>query len=73
MQTYLISRGGNSFWQGERFLRNMQLWKTMPGRVKQFHKIQQNEIEQIQGTVLINIYTCDMDIDSSSEPSSNKL
>ena len=37
------------------------------------HKIQQNEIERIRGIVLINIYTCDIDIDSCSEPSSNKL
>ena len=37
------------------------------------HKIQQNEIERIRGIVLKNIYTCDIDIDSSSEPSSNKL
>ena len=41
--------------------------------LNKFHKIQQNEIEQIRGIVLINIYTCDIDIDSSSEPSSNKL
>ena len=41
--------------------------------LNKFHKIQQNEIERIRGIVLINIYTCDIDIDSSSEPSSNKL
>ena len=38
-----------------------------------FHKIQQNEIERIRGIVLKIIYTCDFDIDDSSEPSSNKL
>ena len=37
------------------------------------HKIQQNKIERIRGIVLKNIYTCDIDIYSSSEPSSNKL
>ena len=30
--------------------------------LNKFHKIQQNEIERIRGTVLINIYTCDLDI-----------
>ena len=45
----------------------------MPGHVKQVPQDQQNEIEQIWGILLINIYTCDIDIDSSSEPSSNKL
>ena len=39
----------------------------MSGRVK-FHKIQQNEIERIRGTVLKNIYTCDLDINYYSEP-----
>ena len=37
------------------------------------HKNQQNEIERIRGIVMINIYTCDFDIYSSSEPSSSKL
>ena len=41
--------------------------------LNKFHKIQQNEIERKRGTVLINIYTRDIDIYSSSEPSSNKL
>ena len=41
--------------------------------LNKFHKIQQNEIERIQGIVLKNIYTCDFDIDYSSEPSINKL
>ena len=36
--------------------------------LNKFHKIQQNEIEQIRGTVLINIYTCDLDINYYSEP-----
>ena len=41
--------------------------------LNKFHKIQQNEIEHIRGIVLKNIYTSDIDIYSSSEPSSNKL
>ena len=41
--------------------------------LNKFHKIPQNEIEQIRGIVLKNIYTCYIDIDSSFEPSSNKL
>ena len=41
--------------------------------LNKFHKSQQNEIERIRGIVLKNIYTCDFDIDYSSEPSSNKL
>ena len=36
------------------------------------HKIQRNEIERIRGIVL-KVYTCDIDIFSCSEPSSNKL
>ena len=49
------------------------MWKTMPGRVK---LIPQDSTERIRGIVLISsstVYTCDIDIDSSSEPSSNKL
>ena len=48
----------------------------MPGRIKQVPKIQQNEIERIRGIstdIISTVYTCDIDIDSSSEPSSNKL
>ena len=40
------------------------------------NKIQQNEIERIRGIVLISsstVYTCEIDIDSSSEPSGIKL
>ena len=36
--------------------------------LNKFHKIQQNEIEQMRDTVLINIYTCDLDINYYSEP-----
>ena len=41
--------------------------------LKKSHKIQQNEIERIRGIVLKNIYTYDIDIYSSSEPSSNNF
>ena len=41
--------------------------------LNKFHKSKQNEIERIRGIVLKNFYTCDFDIDYSSEPSSNKL
>ena len=36
--------------------------------LNKFHKIQQNEIEQIRGTVLINIYTCDLEINYFLNP-----
>ena len=35
--------------------------------LNKFHKIPQNEIERILGTVLINIYMCDLDINYYSE------
>ena len=44
--------------------------------LNKFHKIQQNEIERIRSIstdMISTVYTCDIDIDSSSEPSSNKL
>ena len=41
--------------------------------LNKFHKIQRNEIERIRGIVLTDSNTCDIDIDSCSEPSSNKV
>ena len=50
------------------------LWKTMPGRVKQVPQdsTEWDRTDTGHSTDKI-IYTCDIDIDSSSEPSSNKL
>jgi len=50
------------------------VWKTMPGHVKQ---VPQDSTEwdrtDMGHRTEKNIYACDIDIDSSSEPSSNKL